>query len=80
MSGSEVDAGLEFGVGGDESTCVGELGSSILIESGKSVGLPGFLTVHSGQGMGFQLQLDRRESRMSETSSLMYADTWDLKV
>ena len=41
MSGSEVDAGLEFGVGGDESTCVGELGRSMLVESARSVELPG---------------------------------------
>ena len=74
MSGSEVDAGLEFGVGGDESTCVGELGRSMLVESARSVGLPG-----SRLGHGISVAA-RRELRMSETSSLMYVDTWNLKV
>ena len=59
MSGSEVDAGLEFGVGGDETTCVGELGSSILVESARSVELPGYCALRSGYGISVAA---RRES------------------
>ena len=77
MSGSEVDAGLEFGVSGDESMCVAELGSSILVESARSVELPGSCALRSGHRISVAA---RRESRMSETLSLMYVDTWDLKV
>ena len=77
MSGSEVDAGLEFGVGGEESTCVGELGRSMLVESVRSVELPGSCALRSGHGISVAAC---RESRMSETSSLMYVDTWDLKM
>ena len=75
MTESEVNAGLEFGVSGGESTWVGELGCSNVATLVRSVGLSESWTLRSGYGI---VAAARRESRMSEISSLMYVDTWDL--
>ena len=66
-----------FGVGGDESKCVENETVPHSVELMRSVRLPGSCTFRSGAGV---VTAACRELRMSEASSLVYVDTWDLKV
>ena len=56
-----------FGVGGDESKCVEDGAVSLPAEFVESIGLPGSCPFGSGAGI---VTAARRESRMSEASSL----------
>ena len=74
----KLESESEFSVGRDESKCMEDEVVSHSTEFVESIGLPGSCPFGSGAGIVTDA---RRESRMmSEASSLVCVDTWDMRV